>query len=106
MHDVKIHVDHMLVSVPERKNDKYRQGHIVPVIRSNKVTCPVCITETILALLPLSENKNLPLVRRIVKSKSKEYFDPCKSVSYSTIRDEFKKFLDQFVSICDDFGSL
>ena len=102
--DFKILVDHMLVSVPERKNDQYRQGHIVPVIRSNKATCPVCITEKILALLPLSENKNLPLVRRIVKSKSKEYFHPCKSVSYSTIRDEFKKFLGQFVSNVNDFA--
>ena len=102
--DVKIHADHMLVSVPERKNDPYRQGHIIPVIRSNKVTCPVCITEKILARLPLSDNKNMPLVRRIVKSKSKEYFHSCKSVSYSTIRDEFKKFLGQFVSNVDDFG--
>ena len=30
--DVKILVDHMLVSVPARKNDQYRQGHILPVI--------------------------------------------------------------------------
>ena len=102
--DVKIHADHMLVSVPERKNDQYRQGHIIPVIRSNKVTCPVFITEKILVRLPLSDNKNMPLVRRIVKSKSKEYFHSCKSVSYSTIRDEFKKFLGQFVSNVDDFG--
>ena len=102
--DVKILVDHMLVSVPERKNDQYRQGHIIPVIRSNKVTCPVCSTEKILALLPLSENKNWPLVRRIVKSKSKEYFHPCKIVSYFTIHDEFKTFLGQFVSSVDDFG--
>ena len=29
--DFKIHADHMLVSVPERKNDQYRQGHIIPV---------------------------------------------------------------------------
>ena len=83
--DVKIHADHMLVSVPERKNDQYRQGHIMVVIRSNKVTCPVCITEKILARLPLNDNKNMPLVRRIVESKSTEYFYPCKSVSYSTI---------------------
>ena len=94
----------MLISVPERKNDQYRQGHIIPVIRSNKVTCPVCITEKILARLPLSDSSNTPLVRRIVKSKSKEYFHPCKSVSYSTIRDEFKKFVGQFVSNDDDFG--
>ena len=26
--DAKIHVDHTLVSVPERKNDLYRQGHL------------------------------------------------------------------------------
>ena len=55
------------------------------VIRSNKVTCPVCITAKILARLPLNDNKDMPLVRRIVKSKSTEHFHPCKSVSYSTI---------------------
>ena len=102
--DVKIHADHMLVSVPERKNDQYRQGHVIPVIRSNKVTCPVCITCRCMVRLPLSDSNNTPLVQRIVKSKSKEYFHPCKSVSYSTIRDEFKKFLGQFVSNVDDFG--
>ena len=82
------------------------------MIRSNKVTCPVCITEKILARLPLNDNKNMPLVRRIVESKSTEYFHPCKSVSYSTIYVtmricgiySFKKFLGQFVSNVDDFG--
>ena len=60
---------------------------------------PTCVWFYI-RLVRLNQNKH----NITVKSKSKEYFHPCKSVSYSTICDEFKKFLGQFVSNVDDFG--
>ena len=41
---------------------------------------------------------SLPLVRRTVRSKSNEKFHDSKGVSYSTMRDEFRKFLKPFVS--------
>ena len=87
----------------EKRPVPTRAYHTSDQIKQGYLSC-ICITEKILARLPLSDNKNMPLVRRIVKSKSKEYFHSCKSVSYSTIRDEFKKFLGQFVSNVDDFG--
>ena len=93
----------MLIRVPERKNDKYRQGHTVSIVRSNKSTCPVSITEKLLRILPQSKNKNLTMVRRIIKSKSCERFHEELGVSYSTIKDEFKKFLGDFVDNIDKF---
>ena len=41
---------------------------------------------------------SLPLVRRTVRSKSNEKFHDSKGVSYSTLRDEFRKFLKPFVA--------
>ena len=83
----------MSIHVPERKNDKYRHGHTVSIARSGKVTCPVSITEKLLHLLPPGSNKQLPILRRIVASKSKQRFHEHKGVSYSTIKDEFRKYL-------------
>ena len=47
---------------------------------------------------------SLPLVRRIARSKSNEKFNDTKGVSYSTIRDEFRKFLKPFVSDVKAYG--
>ena len=68
-------------------------------MRSDKVTCPVAVTEKLSALLPQSHSP-LPLVRRIVKCKSKEYFHE----SFSTIRDDLRSFLRPFVVDVGLFG--
>ena len=91
--DITIFYAYMSIHVPERKNDKYRQGQTVSIARSGKVTCPVSITEKLLNLSPPGSNKQLPILRRIVSSKSKQRFHELKGVSYSTIKDEFRKYL-------------
>ena len=48
-------------------------GHTAFFARIGKGTCPVAVTERLITLLPQSSS-TLPLVRRIVKAKSKEYF--------------------------------
>lgn len=101
--DINIYSDHMFISILKRKNDQYREGHKTPLIRSNKVTCPVAITEKLLALLP-RENNQSPLVRRIVKSKSKERFHESLGVCYTTIKNDFKKYLRPFIADVDSFG--
>ena len=72
--DISICSEYMSVFIPKRKNDQYREGHTSLLTRSHKATCPVSITERLLKFLPLSSESSSPLVRRIVKSKSKEYF--------------------------------
>ena len=101
--DIIISPEHMQITVPKRKNDQFREGHSLYLNRSGKVTCPVAITEKLLALLPKSDT-SLPLIRRIVNSKSTQKFHEKKGVSYSTIRDDFKKFLKPFVSDVRAFG--
>ena len=83
LRDVSIRSDHMSVYVPQRKNDQYREGHAV-LARTGKVTCPVAVTERLIKLLPQSSSA-FPLVRRIVKARSKEYFHSSLGVSVSTL---------------------
>ena len=96
----------MSVFILKRKNDQYREGHTSLLARSHKATSPVSITERLLKLLPssLSESSS-PLVRRIVKSKSKEYFHVSKSVSYTTLREEFRKHVKPFVDDIARYGT-
>ena len=87
LRDVSIHSDHMSVYVPQRKNDQYRYrvGHTAFLARTGKVTCPVAVTERLIKLLPQSFTA-FPLVRRIVKAKSKECFHCSLGVSVSTLK--------------------
>ena len=57
----------MSVYVPQRKNDQYREGHTAFLARTDKVTCPVAVTERLIKLSPQSSSA-FPLVRRIVKA--------------------------------------
>ena len=82
----------MSVYVPQRKNDQYREDHTASLARTGKITCPAAVTERLIKLLPQSSSA-FPLVRRIVKAKSKEYFHCSLGVSVSTLREEFKKHI-------------
>ena len=59
--------------MPQHKNDQYREGHTAFLATTSKVTCPVAVTELLIKLLPQSSSA-FPLVRRIVKARSRECF--------------------------------
>ena len=103
--DVSICNKYMSVFIPKRKNDQYREGHTSLLARSQKATCPVSITERLLKLLPLSSESSSALVRRIVKFKSKEHFHASKGVSYTTLREEFRKYVKPFVDDIASYGT-
>ena len=103
--DVSICSEYMSVFILKRKNDQYREGHTSLLARSHKATCPVSITERLLKLLPSSTESSSLLVRRIVKSKSKEYFHATKGVSYTTLREEFRKYVELFVDDIASYGT-
>ena len=95
----------MSVFIPKRKTDQYREGHTSLTARSHKSTCPVAITERLLKLLHSSSESSALLVRRIVKSKTKEYFHVTKGVSYTTHREEFRKYVRTFVDDIANYGT-
>ena len=92
LHDIIVNTDHMAIYVAKRKNDQYREGYTSYLTRFGKSTCPVTITEKILKVLPQS-SKSFLLVRRIVKSKAREYFHVSKGVSVSTLRGNSRSLL-------------
>ena len=94
----------MSVYVPQRKNDQHREGHTAFLARTGMVTCPVTMTERLIKLLPQS-SPAFPLVRRIVKAKSKEYTHSSLGVSVSTLREEFQKHIKPFVSDISKYGN-
>ena len=54
----------------------------------------------------MSQSNSLyPLVRRIVRSKSGEYFHASMGVSISTLREEFKKYIQPFVDDVSKYGT-
>ena len=99
----EISSDCMLIYLNKRKNDQFRQGHSSMLARTGNITCPVAATEKLLSKLPTGSSPRAPLIRRIVKSKSNEYFHLSKGVVYSTIRNEFKKYVKPFVEDIDRF---
>ena len=69
--DVAINGDHMKILVAKGKNDQYREGHTFYLSNSAKSTRRVATTEK---LFPQLSDSEYPLVRRIVKAKSRKYF--------------------------------
>ena len=78
----------LFTDVPQRKNDQYREDHTAFLARTGKVTCPVAVTKRLIKRLPQSSS-SFPLVRRIVRARSKEYFHSNLGVSVSTLREKF-----------------
>ena len=49
LRDINFFQTHMAISVPKRKNDQYREGHVVNISRTGSITCPVGMTERFIA---------------------------------------------------------
>ena len=56
----------MSIFVSQRKNGQFREGHTSIIARSSKVSCPVSITERLLALLASPKESCSPILCRIV----------------------------------------
>ena len=93
----------MSIYVSKRKNDQYREGNTILLAKSGKSTCQVSVTVRLLKCLKGSSPKS-PLLRCIVKSKSKEYFHASLGISSSRIREEFKSHIKPFVEDLEKFS--
>ena len=102
--DVSIDDIGMSVFISQRKNDQFREGHKSVIARPNKISCPVAITEKILSLLPDAKDSCFTVLRRIVSTKKGSYFHKSLGISYTTIRDEFRKYLSPFVENVNDYS--
>ena len=56
---ISILPDHLSIFCPVHKNDQRRQWHLVFIARSNNISCPVSVTEKLLAKLPVHQDHHL-----------------------------------------------
>ena len=61
---ISILPDHMSIFCPVHKNDQHCQGHFVFIARSNNISCPVSVTEKLLAQLPAHQDQHLVFTKR------------------------------------------
>ena len=94
--DISISCVGMSIFIFEYKNDQFCEGHTSFIARSGKVSCPVAITETI-GLLSALNDSTFPVLRRIVSTKKGSHFHKSLGISYTTVRDEFRKYLSPFI---------
>ena len=92
--DINIEEHKMIIFIPKRKNDLYREVHFSDIYKSGKVTCPVSITEKLMYLLPDEKDSPFPVTRRIInKTKDKE-FHRSKGISNSTLKARIQNALE------------
>ena len=89
-----INADHMSIYVAKRKNDQYREGHTSYLARSRKSSCP--------ELLRFCRSQ-IHLIRLFVVLLGPN--PACMGVSISTLREEFKKYIQPFVDDVSKYGT-
>ena len=66
--DVKIFDTRMSITVPKRKNDQFRKGHVISLSRTGNVTCPVIMSERLIEKARLLPHGHL--ICRLVSTKT------------------------------------
>ena len=96
---ITFHDSHMSIEVPKRKNDQYRQGHVINLSRTGNPTCPVAMTRRFITKGSLSSEGHL--ICRLVRTKS-GLVASCLGISYSRALQILKEGMKPFVG--DDFN--
>ena len=100
--DIQFFQTHMSILVPKRKNDQYREGHVVNIARTGSLTCPVGMTERLIAKAQCQDDGHL--ICRVVRSK--KGLRACPSgISYTRALEILKAGMKPFLGEDFNFGS-
>ena len=91
--DIKIQDDKMILYIPRSKTDQLRKGDELIIARTGNATCPVSMLESYLARTRMQLSDQRFLFRPICKTARGEALRDSGSISYSCLRDLFKKKL-------------
>ena len=92
------------IHIVRSKTDQLRQGNEVLVARTNTNTCPVAMLERYMQRTTMSLDDVWPLFRPIQSSKKGESLRDAGKISYSCLRDLFRKKLADLGFPPDEFG--
>ena len=102
--DIKIQEDKMILYIPRSKTDQLRKGDELIIARTRNPTCPVAMLESYLTRTKTQLSDQRFLFRPICKTAKEESLRKSGSVSYSCLRELFKKKLRGLGYNPDDFG--
>ena len=102
--DVKTSVDMAKISLPRSKTNQFRQGHEVLIVRTGTATCPVAMLECYMAAAEIAPASELFLFQGICKGKDGEKLRASGCLSYTTVREFFRKKLVDLGHSSEGFG--
>ena len=102
--DLVISPDMMKIKIPRSKTDQLRQGDEILVARSFTPRCPVAMLEQYMVKGQIHLDDKEFLFRGIIKTKFGGRLRPAGSLSYTTMRELFKKKLSTLGYPAEEFG--
>ena len=102
--DIKIEGNPMRIHIVRSKIDQLRQDDEVVVARTNSATCPVAMLERYMARTKTAWDDQRFLFRPIQKSRKAEALRASGCISYTCLRDLFKRKLIDLGYQPDEFG--
>ena len=103
-YDIRIAKDKMIMRITHSKTDQFRHGDEVSIARTRNHTCPVAILERYLQVAKIPIVTTEFLFRPITKTKIGERLRASGQLSYSTLRELFKKKLTELGYTAVEFG--
>ena len=92
--DIRVQEGWMLLHLPRSKTDQLRKGDKLLIARTGNPTCPVAMLECYMRRTQTPWDDQRFLFRPICRSKGKEVLKATGCISYSCLRDLFKKKLE------------
>ena len=89
----------MTIFIPEAKQDKLRDGDTVYISKLDHSRCPVKITQRYIEETKLGKNADNFLISRLAKTKKGHNAIGKYSLSYTTIRDNFKEMVGAITQV-------
>lgn len=102
--DIDIAEDKMVVRIVHSKTDQLRHGDEVAIARTKNHTCPVAMLERYLRVAQIPVSSTEFLFRSITRTKTGEKLRASGKLSYSTLRELFKKKLTELGYPAIEFG--
>ena len=102
--DVKVQDEFMTLHLPRSKTDQLRKGDELMIARTRNATCPVAMLELYMRQTHTAWDDQQFLFRPICKSSKGERLRESGCISYSCLRDLFKRKLEVLGEKLSDYG--
>ena len=94
--DLEFDNECMKITIPKSKNDQIREGHIIFISRSDSDYCPVQWTQNYLHDTKLKNQTESFVICRLAKTKIGHNAIGYRSISYTTINEQFHLLITPF----------